>query len=437
MALIELRGTAVSNAPRQSVIRIYLRRASAALTFAVVLGVVTNQLAQGQTFTELYKFTGLRHGGNPSAGLVRDTAGNLYGTTQYGGNVSCNPPDGCGIVFKVTKEGKETVLYDFCSVSGCTDGAFPVAGLVLDSVGNLYGTSRSGGDLSCSPPGGCGTVFKVNANGKETVLHSFSGGATDGIWPLAGLVRDVAGNLYGTTSQGGGTGCDYGYGCGTVFKLSKTGKETLLHSFTYSDGAYPVGGVVRDQAGNLYGTTYEGGNYCYDDQYCGVAYKLSTSGKETVLHFFSRGDTDGCFPYGTPTIDESGNLYGTTSACGSHGAGTVWRVSKKGKETVLYGFTGPDGSEPYAGVIVDEEGNLYGDTVAGGASGDGTVYELSKKGVLTVLHSFDVSDGNDPEGGLIRDAKGNLYGTTYGGGDGGNSCIAGSQGCGTVFKVTP
>jgi uncharacterized repeat protein (TIGR03803 family) len=419
-----------------------LRGATGALVLAVVvlvLEVGATQSAQAQTFTVLHSFCSQPNctdtdGANPYAGLVRDAAGNLYGTTESGGDLSCNPPDGCGTVFKVTKSGKETVLYNFCSVSGCTDGASPRGSLVLDLAGNLYGTTYQGGNTSCSPPGGCGTVFKVDANGKETVLHSFSGGTTDGIWPVAGLVSDAAGNFYGTTFQGGGTGCDFGYGCGTVFKLDTTGKETVLYSFTGAGGLYPYGGVVRDQAGNLYGTTYSGGNYCDDDQYCGVVYKLSRSGKETVLHFFSPGSTDGCFPLGTPTIDKSGNLYGTTLKCGPEGGGIVWKVGKNGKETVLHGFRGSDGGEPYAGVIMDEKGDLYGDSSVGGASGNGTVYELNKKGVLTVLHGFDGSDGTSPTGVLIRDAKGNLYGTAYAGG---NSGCVGNAGCGTTWKLTP
>jgi uncharacterized repeat protein (TIGR03803 family) len=324
-------------------------------------------------------------------------------------------------VFKVTKSGKETVLYDFCSLPGCADGMFPWDSLVLDAAGNLYGTTQSGG-VACNPvPDGCGTVFKVDANGKETVLHSFSGGTTDGQWPYAGLLRDTAGDFYGTTYYGGGTDCDSGFGCGTVFKLDTTGKETVLYSFSPNGagGQYPNAGVVRDQAGNLYGTTTSGGNYCYDDTYCGVVYKLSRNGKETVLHSFSPAP-DGCFPYGTPIIDKSGNLYGTTMGCGSGGLGTVWKVTKNGRESVLHSFAGSDGGKPWAGVIMDEKGNLYGDNVIGGVGDNGTVYELDKKGVLTVLHSFSGPDGGDPTGVLIRDAKGSLYGTA-----------------GTVWKLTP
>ncbi len=386
-----------------------LGAASAALTFVVVLGlgVVTSQSAQAQTFTDLYNFTGSPDGADPFAGLVRDAAGNLYGTTYTGAS------SGYGVVFKVDTSGTETVLYSF---SGGTDGGSPVGGLVRDTAGSLYGTTQYGGSS------GNGVVFKVDNSGTETVLYSFAGGTTDGCSPYGGLVRDKAGSLYGTTMGCGASGN------GTVFKVTKSGAEKLLHSFAggTADGANPLyTGLLMDPKGNLYGVTSQGGS-----QNSGVVYKLSKSGTLTLLHSFTGGTTDGCSAHGTPTMDKEGNLYGTTSRCGFGSHGIVWKVSKKGTEIVLHNFAGgsSDGENPISGVILDAQNNLYGNTQAGGVSDDGTVYELNKKGVLTLLHSFAGSDGATPYGGLIRDAKGNVYGTTLEGGSGRD---------GTVWKLTP
>jgi uncharacterized repeat protein (TIGR03803 family) len=375
------------------------------------LGVFPGQSAQAQTFKVLYNFTGAPDGGYPYGGLVRDEAGNLYGTTETGG------ANGAGTVFKVDKSGKETVLYSF---AGGSDGANPFAGVVRDAEGNLYGTTANGG------PSSAGTVFKVSKTGKETLLYSFLGGS-DGCYPFGGLLRDSAGNLYGTTEVCGA------FGVGTVFKVSKTGKETILHSFAggEKDGEYPsFTTLIMDSKGVLYGVTEEGGAINL-----GTVYKLTKSGKLTVLHSFNGGTTDGCDVFGTPAMDKGGNLYGTANACGSSGAGMVWKVTPKGTETVLHNFASgaSDGSEPVAGVILDAKGNMYGDTYQGGSSNLGTAYKLSKKGAITVLHTFDGSEGSYLYAGVIRDASGNLYGTSlYGGrGDGCNN------GCGTVWKLVP
>jgi uncharacterized repeat protein (TIGR03803 family) len=401
----------VTNKSQQSLSKMRLGAAIAALTLAVMLvsGPATAQ--SSQTFAVLHKFKGGRTGANPDGSLVFDAAGNLFGTT-------C----GCsssyyGTVFKLDKNGTETVLYNF---DGGPDGRYPEAGLVWDAKGDLYGTTFAGGSDA-------GTVFRVSKTGKETVLHSFAGGPSDGAYPEAGLVRDDAGNLYGTTVQGGVSGL------GTVFKVTKTGKETVLHSFAggSSDGEVPYGGLARDAKGNLYGTTFYGGDLSCGEGYgCGTAFKLSKSGTLTLLHSFG-GATDGCYVSGTPTMDKNGDLYGTAEECGSSNVGIVWKVSKSGKETVLHNFAGgtTDGEYPYAGVITDAKGNLYGDTLEGGAFNLGTVYKLNKEGALTLLHSFDGSDGKLPAGNLIHSAKGDLYGTATEGGS--------SGGHGTVWKLTP
>ncbi|MGD0178530.1 MAG: choice-of-anchor tandem repeat GloVer-containing protein [Terriglobales bacterium] len=433
-----------ANALQQNNARIWRRAANAALTAAVTLGfgVAATQSAKAQTFTVLYTFTGGSDGSTPEAGLVRDTAGNLYSTTYQGGDVQggdvqdgdvrCSDvTNGCGVVFKLNTTGKETVLHTF--LGGPSDGANPAGGLVRDAQGNFYGTTNYGHE-----PAGYGTVFEFSKTGKETVLHAFSGGSSDGANPLGGLIRDNDGNLYGTTIAAGSSDN------GTIFKVSKAGKETVLHSFAGypSDGANPtLAGVVMDKDGNLYGVTYFGGRGTRCPGGCGTLYKLSKNGGYTVLHSFTGGKKDGCWPYGTPVIDANGNLYGTAVACGPSNAGIVWRVSKKGTETVLHNFAGgsSDGGYPEAGVIMDAQGNLYGDTTGGGDlscnivgdNGCGVVYELNTKGVLTLLHAFSGPDGAFPCGVLMRDADGTFYGTASGGGTGGGA------GNGTVWKLTP
>jgi|HubBroStandDraft_6_1064221.scaffolds.fasta_scaffold00165_7 uncharacterized repeat protein (TIGR03803 family) len=331
-----------------------------------------------------------------------------------------------------------TVLYTF---KGRTDGAVPLtAGLIRDAAGNLYGTTGSGGNnLDCSGafPPGCGVVFKLDPSGKETALHAFTGGA-DGGDPNAGVIRDNEGNLYGTTDFGGSGSLS----AGTVFKLDDTGQETVLHSFCSSsnctDGNGPFAGVIRDHEGNLYGTTLGGGEFCTQYGGCGVVFKLDPSGKETVLYNFCPNGfgncTDGSFSTAGVVRDNEGNLYGTTGSGGANGQGTVFRLSPTGTETVLYSFAGgADGASPYAGVIRDEAGNLYGTTTGGGPSGWGTVFKVDPAGIETVLYSFTgATDGGLPEAGLIRDEAGNLYGTTFFGGLASPPC---SSFCGVVFKL--
>ena len=279
----------------------------------------------------------------PSAGLIQDAAGNLYGTTSEGG------ANGGGTVFKVDSAGTETVLYSFCSVANCTDGVMPFAGLIHDAAGNLYGTTWFGGaNFTANSNYGGGTVFKVDSTGKETVLYSFcSVGAncTDGADPF-GLIQSTAGNLYGTTEGGGANNR------GTVFKVDSTGHETVLYSFcsvvnangVCTDGAFPFAGLIRDAAGNLYGTTNAGG--VNND---GTVFKVDNTGKETVLYSFcsvlNANETcaDGNSPFAGLIRDAAGNLYGTTDHGGAHSfafstGGTVFQVDSTGKETVLYSF---------------------------------------------------------------------------------------------------
>jgi len=394
--------------------------------------------AQARSYKVLYAFWGSNqgHGGDgeaPRARLVRDAAGNLYGTTLRGG--SCGGGGTCGTVFKVDKSGKETVLHMFMRHG---DGTYPDAGLLLDATGNLYGTTPTGGSATTCGNSGCGTVFKVDTSGTESVLYNFVG-PPDGADPEAGLIRDAMGNLYGTTAGGGAAGY------GTVFKIDASGTETVLYSFTGPpDGAYPYAGLAMDASGNLYGTTREGGTgQCTQPGNgvgCGTIFKLDTTGTESVLYSFA-GPPDGGNPYAGLIMDAKGNLYGATSEGGSGqckqsgnvvGCGTIFKLDTTGTESVLYSFSGaPDGAYPYAGLVMDAKGNLYGTTEGGGSSGGGygTAFKVNKVGEETVLHTFTGrSDGASPFGGLIRDAKGNLYGT---------AAYQGAHGRGVVFKITP
>jgi uncharacterized repeat protein (TIGR03803 family) len=336
-----------------------------------------------------------------------------------------------GLATSARAESKEAVLHVF---SG-SDGASPTTPLILDQAGNLYGTTRLGGTQNN------GTVFEVSHSSKgwrETVLYSFLGG-NDGSQPWAGLVLDSAGNLYGTTTFGGSANA------GIVFELSPsngTWTKTTLYTFRDAgDGGYPVtGSLIFDKKGNLYGTTQTGGKTGQ-----GTIFKLSpTNGswKETVLYNFSGGN-DGFYPGYTLVLDAKGNLYGTTGGGGSN-YGIVYELSSRrnGKWTysVLYTFplNGWDqGAYIEAGVVLDEKGNIYGETADGNPSGNGVVFELAPNSngtwSETVLHAFDLGDGSTPIGGLTFDKQGNLYGATQYGGSG--SCTY--PGCGVVFKLTP
>jgi uncharacterized repeat protein (TIGR03803 family) len=296
--------------------------------------------------------------------------------------------------------------------------------LVRDSEGNLYGTTFQGGSSECGASG-CGTVFKLDTAGNETVLHDFgaiaTGGANygDGCWPYQGLVMDSSGALYGTTSSCGA------FGYGTIFKIDNKGNFSLLYAFTYSTGSVAqYGHLTLDKSGNLYGVASQAGSdECAEG--CGLLYKLSKNGTYTVLHSFNRGPTDGCYPSGSVAMDSAGNLYGTTGYCGNSGNGIIWEVSTTGQETILHNFAGgtTDGCHPVTGVTLDSKGNLYGVAQACGANGNGALYELTAKGQFTLLHSFDGSDGAYPTGEVLLTTNGTLYGTAPQGGTLGNGTV--------------
>ena len=360
------------------------------------------QAALAQTETVLYSFGPTPDGAAPAAPLVMDSKGNLYGTTEGGGANKSS-----GTIFEISSSGTESVLYSFGASS--TDGSTPRAGLVMDSSGNLYGTTSAGGAH------GAGTVFEFTPPSTETILYSFKSEKDGGV-PYGGVILDSEGNLYGTTLKGGENAG------GTAFELT-SGVKTILHSFGGAgDGASPAAGLWRDSSGNLYGTTLKGGANDF-----GTVFEISSSGTESVLHSFT-GGSDGAYPSASLIEDSDGNLYGTTTGQ-SAGSSTVFKVNiSSSTETVIYGFTGTE--ESYSSLYMDSSGNLYGTTKAGGGYSYGSVFEVSPSGTLTTLHSFDKNhvDGYSPEAGLIVDSSGNLYGTTFRGGKHSN---------GTVFKVVP
>lgn len=364
------------------------------------------ELAPDGTETVLYAFAGAPDGSLPLAGLIADQAGNLYGTTASGGGGSVDHCGGlgCGTVFKLAPDGTETVLYAFQGAGG--DGFYPAGDLLLDQAGNLYGTTQSGGNVKCGGYG-CGTAFELAPDGTETVLHIFKGG-TDGAWPgwgigSAGLIADQSGNLYGVTYAGGGSGCG-GYGCGTIFRLAADGTETILHSFRggHHDGSNPAGSLTMDDAGNLYGTTLEGGSLgprrCSNDGYtgCGTVFELPSNGKIKILHHFI--GRDGAFPVGRIVFDAAGDIFGNTVS-GGHGykrvtgnpvcdnslaqymgCGTSFQLAPDGTETVLYPMAPKRGGQvPFGGLAIDQAGNLYGTTISGITCNDycGTVFKIT------------------------------------------------------------
>ena len=403
-------------------------RALAAPIIAVAFLTLATYQTSGQTYTSLHNFTGRSDGGYALAPVIIDGDGNLYGTTFQGGDMHCSPGQGCGTVFKIDPSGNETVLYAF--KSDIPDAAFPTAGLVRDPSGNLFGTSMLGGTS------GIGTLFELNTSGNEIVLYSFTGGKR-GAYPAGNIVRDPAGNIYGT-ARFGNPKCDPAYsGCGIAFKLTPTGKYSVLHTFQHQVGENPSG-LSLDQSGNLYGTTLLGGDLtCNGGQGCGTVFKIDPSGKLTNLYNFH--GPDGAFPTSGVIRDSYGNLYGTTSAGNS---GVVFKLDPTGHETVLYTFTGgADGGTPEGSLLLDPNtGTFYGttnvggdlscDPNGGGGPGCGTVYKIDASGVFTVLYAFEGKRSEFPFAGVVMDPAGNLYGTTTGFP---NCC--GDEG--SVYKLTP
>lgn len=391
----------------------------------VALSFVATTISKAQTLIPLYQFQGGTDGEGPN-GVIRDSAGNLYGTTVAGGTTIF------GTVFKINPSGVKTILYNF---TGGTDGGEPHGMLVRDAKGDLYGTTEYGGrtDLQCAGMQGCGVVFKINRSGFESILYRFRG-KEDGGQPLAGLTQDSGGNLYGTTAGGGLSGCQYiAVGCGVVFKIDSENHFSVLHRFSggAAGGGMPEPRLILDSSGNIYGSTTGVGAGSQ-----GTIFKLDSTGHETVLLAFA--GTNGSQPYGSLVIDKYGDLYGTTYGGGNlnncnqgFGCGTVFKLKPDGQEPILNVFEGgPGGGGPVAGLVRDQKGNIYGTTALGGQGTGccGVVFEITPRGVEHVLHTFTGGeDGSSPETDLTQDVDGNLFGAALGG----------TYGSGVIFEVTP
>ena len=354
-----------------------------------------------QTYSVFYSFDPANGDGSDPYGIVRDAEGNFYGTTSNGGAFFQ------GTVFKVNANGVGTVLHSF---QGRGDGAYPTVAPTLDVLGNLYGTTTSGGS------GNRGVIYKIDTTGAYSVLFQFTG--SDGMHPSSPLLIDPLGNLFGTTADGGPNGQ------GEVYQLTPNGRLHILHAFAPGgDGESPrEGALLRDRDGNFYGTTLIGGAHNL-----GTVFKISKDMTETVLYSFGSANADGALPYSDVIPDSSGNLYGTTQFGGDSGFGTVFKLSPTGVLTTLHSFAGTDGEFPPAGLIRDPAGNLYGGTLEGGAFDRGVVFKVDPSGNEIVLHDFTYApDGNAPRAKLVAASGGVIYGTAYAGG---------AHGAGAIFKI--
>ena len=380
-------------------------------------------LATAQTLTTLYNLQGGSNDGNWPCGIIRDSAGNLYGEAQFGG------PENAGAIFELNTNNEETVLHLFES----PDGQSPCSKLLRSASGDLYGTTIYGG------AGENGTVFRIH---NDTLLQYKFQGGLDGQNPSAGLTENVDGALYGTTA-GGGSGNSCLGGCGTVFRFDPSGHKTIVYNFHGADGANPGAALIHDAQGNLYGTTSTGGSnqMCPQEGGCGTVFKLDPRGILTVLYSFL-GGTDGWDVQNGVVRDSEGNLYGTTLGGGTSSFGTIFEITHAGAEKILYSFAGaPDGADPSQ--IVLDNSTLYGTTYTGGNfncdglyGGCGTIFRFDKTGHEKVLYRFSGSvDGAQPFGSIALDSAGNIYGTTQSGVK--NGCPPFPAGCGTVWKFAP
>ena len=361
-------------------------------------------------------------GGNPDVKpLIQGTDGNLWGmTTDAGAN-------GGGTVFKMTPSGVLTTVYNLCALPNCADGSGG-SGVVLGTDGNYYGISGGG-------TYGDGEVFKITQFGVLTKLHNFNG--SDGSAPVSHLIQGTDGDFYGTTILGGNLATCSGSGCGTVFKITPSGKLTTLYKFcsqpNCTDGAIPFDEVAEGLDGNFYGAAWQGGANNF-----GVIYKVTSAGAFNVIYDFCSQSNcaDGANPlWLVPGTD--GNFYGTTGYGGAYNSGTVFKITPRGGQTTLYSFCSQpdctDGSTPLAGLELGSDGNFYGTTYYGGAgNNDGTVFQITPAGELTTLHSFNGEDGANPQGSMGQATNGKFYGATVFAGSS-SDCTGG---CGTIFGLS-
>ncbi len=408
----------------------HIRRFS---VFCFALIVTLAQAASAQTFSVLHNFTDGADGANPRATLTVGPGGVLYGTAEDGG------PHGYGTVFRLNEVNSAWVFSTLFGFTGGSDGGDPIGGVVFGAGGALYGTTQQGGVnnngvvFALRPPS---TICRsLSCYWNETVLHTFTG-TPDGFNPwVEDLIFDGAGNIYGTTTNGGV------HGGGTVFELTPSGggyTESVLYNFAGSpDGSWPFAGVTLDSAGNLYGTTGNGGTGQGCEWGCGTAFQLTPSNgnwQENILVNFDFGRAGlegGYFPYSPLALDASGNFYGTTIYSGQNSLnGIVFKLTPSGggfTTSLVYAF--PSGCQPYGGVTLDSAGNIFGTCL-----GADYVFELTncnQSCVLIDLHDFNGRDGDMPYGPPVIDANGNLYGTTMYGGTSDNCQL----GCGVVWEI--
>jgi uncharacterized repeat protein (TIGR03803 family) len=401
-----------------------------ALNFALVCA-TSSGMAHAQTYTVIHSFLGApSDGGYGNGEMITDSAGNLYGSTFEGG------VGGGGTVFKLDPNGTVTLLTSFSQ----SKSANPDGGLLRDLQGNLYGATASGV--------GSGTIYKLDTSGNIKTLHVYGLGK-DGAGPQSRLVTKN-GDLYGIT-VGGGTFSNCTGGCGTIFKMTKGGTETILYNFTGgADGGHPQG-LVEDASGNLYGVASTGGAQvkCLSQNGCGTVWKLDTAEAFSVLYTFT-GGADGGYPVGRLVRDAFGNIHGVTYLGGDPtcNCGVVFRLDSSGQETIIHEFFGGGGgSYPFIGLL-DVGGTLYGTTLGGGIStcpphpdGCGVLYKIGTTGQYTVLHRFGgvtAGDGDNSNiGALTLGVDGSIYGATWYGGSG-TTCSSGTTfGCGVIFRYTP
>jgi uncharacterized repeat protein (TIGR03803 family) len=395
------------------------------------------------TLAFIYSFQPTPDGGQPNGPPLQASDGNFYLTTRAGGAHICRGGAvSCGAVVRFTPAGAESVLYSFGA--SATDGFDPSSPLIQGQDGALYGTTAFGGAH------GVGTVFRITLDGTYSILYSFGASPADGLVPTGGVIQASDGNFYGTTSSGGANHCVNIPGpasnCGTVFRITPAGAETILHSFGSSpdDGVEPLGPLLQATDGNLYGTTIDGGaNNCVSGTHnCGTVFRITLAGAESVIHSFGASPEDGFAPQGSLIQGSDGAFYGTTPSGGASPFnapvrnGTVFRVTAAGAETVLYSFAvsaALDGFGPAPFLIQGQDGNFYGTTRSGGAFGgtsNGTVFMVTPSGVHVVLYSFGPLNTNpsDPGSGVTQGGDGAFYGVTFSGGSG--------SGAGTIFRLT-
>jgi len=404
--------------------------------------------AQAQTFQVIHDFTGGPDGANPYSGLTIDSSGNLYGIASAGGGGTCvlNNTPGCGTIFEMTPNNGSWTYKVLNTFVSNPDGAAPIDTVTLGSNG-LYGTTAAGGEGNCNFEGDieCGTVFQLTTTqSHDRALYRFTGG-TDGGQPTANLLL-LNNTLYGTTLRGGDLSCTQGdgNGCGTVYQVSLTGQERVIHAFTGAggDGVGPLRGLIADADGNLYGTTADGGvsSSCTG---CGIVFELIHSSfgwREKILYTFTN-TADGAAPNGGLAFDSAGNLYGITYQGGGGGGGTVYRLHKnaQGNWTLAVLASLHPAANAVDHLLIDSNGNVYGTAQNGGGdANDGYVFEITPvngQWRFKYLHIFTgEGDGANPLSALVMDSAGNLYGTTLN--KGAFTCGSGA-GCGVVFEITP